>query len=145
MTTEKNYHALVPDRIFMGAADDVEAMVINEAIDVIVDLRGDATACAYPGARSEWIQIPLADQSGITQEEGFRQAIAAITRAFGENKKVAFHCNGGRGRTGAVAAGTLIALGLAQTVVEAEAKAKAIRSEIEIKPMQRESLDKLFS
>jgi len=42
----------------MGAAADVEAMVKNETIDVIVDLRGDATACAYPGARAEWIQIP---------------------------------------------------------------------------------------
>jgi len=34
----------------------------------------------------------------------------------------------------------LIALGLAETIDEAEAKAKAIRSEIEIKPLQRESI-----
>jgi len=144
MSSAKNYHALIPDRIFMGAAADVEAMVQNEQIDVIVDLRGDAAACAYPEASAEWIQIPLADQSGITQEEGFRLAIEVITQAYREDKRVAFHCNGGRGRTGAVAAGTLIALGLARTVAEAEAMAKAIRSEIEIKPLQMQSLNKLY-
>ncbi|WP_178076097.1 hypothetical protein [Paenibacillus oralis] len=43
MASEKTYHALIPDKIFMGAATDVESMVKNEGIDVIVDLRGEAT------------------------------------------------------------------------------------------------------
>lgn len=47
MSSEKNYHALIPDKIFMGAATDVESMVKHEGIDVIVDLRGEATECAY--------------------------------------------------------------------------------------------------
>jgi protein-tyrosine phosphatase len=58
---------------------------------------------------------------------------------------VAFHCGGGSGRTGAVAAGTLIALGEAKGIDEAEVKAKNIRSKINIKPPQRESLQKLYS
>lgn len=47
MTSVRNYHALIPDKIFMGAAADVESMVKNE-IEVVVDLRGEATECAFP-------------------------------------------------------------------------------------------------
>ncbi|UUZ78752.1 dual specificity protein phosphatase family protein [Paenibacillus sp. P26] len=144
MTSEKNYHALILDKIFMGGAADVESMVKNEDIDVIVDLRGEATECAYPATHVTWIQIPLADNAAVPQEKAFEQAIEAVTEAYRQNKKVAFHCNGGRGRTGAVAAGTLIALGLSDTLEEAEAKAKSIRSIIDIKPAQKESLKKLY-
>ena len=101
--SEKNYHALIPDKIFMGAAADVESMVKNEGIDVVVDLRGEATECAF-----------------------------------------AFHCGAGKGRTGTVVAGTLLALGLSDTLDEAEAKAKSIRTVIDMKPSQRESLNTLY-
>jgi protein-tyrosine phosphatase len=90
------------------------------------------------------IQIPVTDQSSQPQEEAFHQAIDAVTEAYHQNKKVAFHCGGGKGRTGTVAAGTLIALGLCQTIDEAEAKAKSIRNVIDIKPSQRESLLKIY-
>ncbi|MGK9250732.1 protein-tyrosine phosphatase family protein [Paenibacillus humicus] len=144
MSSEKNYHALIPDKIFMGAATDVESMVKNEGIDVIVDLRGEATECAYPTANAKWIRIPLADHAAMPQVKAFEQAIQAVTEAFHQNKKVAFHCGGGKGRTGTVAAGTLLALGLSDTLDEAEAKAKSIRNIIDIKPSQRESLNKLY-
>jgi protein-tyrosine phosphatase len=144
MSSEKNYHALIPDKVFMGGAGDVESMVNNEGIEVVVDLRGEAKECAYPAANVKWIQIPLVNNAGQTQEEGFQQAIHAVTEAYQQNKKVAFHCGGGKGRTGAVAAGTLLALGLSHTVDEAEAKAKSIRNIIDIKPSQKESLFKLY-
>lgn len=144
MTTEKKYHALIQDKVFMGAAADVESMVKNEDIEVVVDLRGDAVECAYPEADVQWIQIPLTDNMNQTQEEAFQMAIQAVTDAFHQNKKVAFHCNGGKGRTGTVAAGTLLALGLSHTVEEAELKAKSIRNLIDIKPSQKESLFKLY-
>jgi protein-tyrosine phosphatase len=144
MSIEKNYHALIPDQIFMGAAGDVESMVKNEGIEVVVDLRGEAQEGAYSSAGVQRIQIPLTDQSNQPQEDAFREAIQAVTDAYHQQKKVAFHCGGGKGRTGTVAAGTLIALGLCRTVDEAEAKAKGIRSIIDMKPSQRESLLKLY-
>lgn len=144
MSLQKNYHALIQDQVFMGAAADVESMVKHEGIEVIVDLRGEATGCAYPEANVKWIQIPLADHSGHSQEEAFQIAIQAVTEAFGQNKKVAFHCGGGKGRTGTVAAGVLLELGLCHTVDEAEMKAKQIRNVIDIKPSQKESLIKLY-
>jgi hypothetical protein len=70
---------LIPDKVFMGAAADVESMVRNESIEVVV-----------------------------------------------------------------VAAGTLLALGLSQTVDEAEARVKSIRNVIDIKPLQKESIIKLY-
>lgn len=140
---EKNYHVLL-DRIFMGAASDVEAMVKNEGIEVVVDLRGEATECAYPEAQVEWIRIPLGDNVEHSQAEGFKLAIQAVTDAYHSEKKVAFHCSGGRGRTGSVAAGVLVELGLSLTIDEAEAKAKGIREIIDIKPSQKEALYEIY-
>jgi arsenate reductase len=141
---KKSYHTLHDNRIFMGAASDVEAMVNNEGIEVVVDLRGEATECAYPGAQVEWIQIQLGDNAEQPQAEGFKQAIRAVTEAYHNNKKVAFHCAGGRGRTGAVAAGVLIQLELASTLEEAEAMAVSIRDIIHIKPAQKEALNEIY-
>ncbi|RAP75941.1 protein-tyrosine phosphatase family protein [Paenibacillus montanisoli] len=141
--SEKNYQALIHDRIFMGGAADVEAMVKNEDVDVVVDLRAESTGCAYDGAEVEWIRIPLGDNSP-DDHLLFRQAIEEVVSAYENGKKVAFHCAGGGGRTGVVAVGTLIELGQAQGLAEAEEKAAAIRSRINIKPPQREALHKLY-
>lgn len=141
---KKNYHVLHDNQIFMGAALDVEAMVKNEGIEVVVDLRGEATECAYPEAQVEWIRIPLGDNVEHSQAEGFKLAIQAVTDAYHSKKKVAFHCVGGRGRTGSVAAGVLVELGFASTIDEAEAKAISIREIIDIKPAQKEALYEIY-
>lgn len=144
MTVEKKYQSLHENRIFMGGAADVEAMVKNEGVDVIVDLRGDATGCEYPQANAEWIQVPLGDNAPEPQDILFKKAINHVVDAYRSGKKVAFHCNGGGGRTGVVAAGTLINLGICDTLEDAEKKAKEIRARIDIKPQQREALEKLY-
>jgi hypothetical protein len=72
MTVEKNYQALINNKIFMGGAADVEEMVKNEGVQVVVDLRGEATGCAYEGADVEWIQIPLGDNATESQELLFK-------------------------------------------------------------------------
>ena len=141
---EKNYQSLYENRIFFGAAADVEAMDQNEHLDVIVDLRGEATECAYPESQAKWVQIRLGDNAPEVQDDLFKQAIDKVVQAYREGKKVAFHCGAGKGRTGTVAAGTLLALGVSGTLEEAEAKAKNIRPVIDIKPVQREALKKIF-
>ncbi|MGI2295944.1 protein-tyrosine phosphatase family protein [Paenibacillus sp. GXUN7292] len=140
----KRYQALIEDKIFFGGADDVEKMVEEEGVEVVVDLRGEATESAYPSERVEWIQVPLGDNADGPQDELFKQAINHIVDAYNSGKKVAFHCGGGSGRTGAVAVGTLITLGKSQTISEAEVLAKSIRPKVNIKPPQREALEKLF-
>jgi len=140
----KNYHALFENKIFMGGAADVESMIKNEGIEVVVDLREEATGCAYPEAKVKWVQVALGDNAKVSQETLFKKAIDEVVHAYNDGKKVAFHCGGGKGRTGTVASGVLIALGQALTVDEAEQKAKNIRSIIDIKSSQKESLHKIF-
>ncbi|WNS46108.1 dual specificity protein phosphatase family protein [Paenibacillus sp. MMS20-IR301] len=142
---ENKYHALIDDKIFMGGAADVEAMVINEGVEIIVDLREEATECAYPSDHVRWVKIPLDDNTQETEANLFKQAIDEVVSAYNEGKKVAFHCGGGKGRTGTVAAGTILELGLADTFEEAEAKAKGIRQVINIKPMQKELLKQIYA
>jgi protein-tyrosine phosphatase len=139
-----NYHALVEDRIFFGGAKDVEAMIKNEQVEIIVDLRAEATQSAYPSVHTQWIQIPLGDDSPLVTEQLFKKAIEEVVGAYHAGKKVGFHCGAGSGRAGTVAAGTLIALGLASTVSEAEDKAKQIRPIVNMGYAQKEALFKLY-
>lgn len=98
----------------------------------------------YPKLGLQWIKIPLGDDARKPQAELIKQAIAHVVHAHKEGKKVAFHCGGGKGRTGAVAVGTLMELGLARTLEEAEAKAKSIRPIIAVKPVQWEALQSIY-
>ncbi|MBP1156479.1 MULTISPECIES: dual specificity protein phosphatase family protein [unclassified Paenibacillus] len=142
---EKNYQSLLEDKIFFGGTADVKDMVKNEGVEVIVDLRGEATECADPTANAEWIQVPLGDNAEAPQDQLLQQAINHVVEAYNSGKKVGFHCGGGGGRAGAVAVGTLITLGKSQTIDEAEAIAKSIRPKVNIKPPQREALEKIFN
>ncbi|MGO4496226.1 dual specificity protein phosphatase family protein [Paenibacillus sp. 2RAB27] len=142
---EKNYQALVDDKIFFGGAADVEAMVKNENVEVVVDLRGEATECAYPTDGVEWLQVPLGDNAEDPQDQLFQQAINYVVEAYKSGKKVGFHCGGGKGRTGAVAIGTMLTLGKSDNIEDAEKLVKSIRTVINIKQPQREALEKLFN
>jgi protein-tyrosine phosphatase len=103
---EKNYNALVADRIFMGGASDVEQLVKNEHVEVVVDLREEATQSAYPDPKVQWLHVPIGDNAETPQEDLFKLAIGHVVDAYKSGRKVAFHCGGGKGRTGAVAIGT---------------------------------------
>lgn len=144
MPKEKSYQALHEDRIFIGGASDVEAMVNEEKCDVIIDLRAEATEYAYE-ANAHWIKVPLQDNS---QEPGLeqviQQAIEQVVDAYQNGHKVGLHCAAGRGRTGTIAAGVLLRLGIFNTVDEAEQEAKSIRSSIQLNPAQKEALNRLF-
>lgn len=141
----KTYHELIPGRIYMGGAGDVQTMVDNEGIEVVVDLREEAAQCAASGDGLQWIKVPLGDEANEPQEQLLHTAIKAVVESYKEGKKVAFHCGGGKGRTGTVAYGTLLELGLANTIKDAEQKAQSIRSILNIKPAQRKSLETLYS
>lgn len=93
----------------------------------------------------EWIQVPLGDNAEGPQDQLFQQAINHVVEAYNQGKKVGFHCGGGKGRTGAVAIGTLITLGKSQTIEEAEKLAQSIRPVLNVRPPQREALEKIFN
>jgi protein-tyrosine phosphatase len=138
--SEQNYQALIRDRIFIGGADDVREVMENEKADVIFDLRAEA-----PTESSDFNRIhsPIVDDQE-NQEESVKNAIDNVVGAYHEGKKVYFHCGGGSNRTGTVAIGTLLALGEADTIEEAEAKAKAIRPKINVKSEMKEVLKRIY-
>ena len=140
MIQDKAYQALIADRIYFGGAKDVVAMIENDGIQVVVDLREESQACESSDSSVAWIKISLGDNATEPEYTLFAQAIQAVVSAYHQNKKVAFHCGGGKGRTGTVAVGVLLELGICKTIDEAEALAKSIRPVINVKPDQRASL-----
>ncbi len=141
---QNQYHKLVSDRIYFGGAGDIQQIAEEENINVVVDLREESTGCAASNVGLTWKQIPPGDNAEQPQVELFKTAIQTVVSACQDGKKVAFHCGGGKGRTGTVAAGVLLELGLCSTLAEAKAKAKAIRPVVNIKPDQREALEHLY-
>ncbi|WP_374515892.1 dual specificity protein phosphatase family protein [Niveibacterium sp.] len=141
---DKSYHALIDGRIYFGGAADVPAMIEQEAVEVVVDLREESTGLAADAPTVQWQRIPLGDNNPEPQDKLFGEAIQAVVAAHRAGKRVAFHCGGGKGRTGTVAAGVLLELGVCHSFEEAQAYAKAIRPVINIKPEQREALEALY-
>lgn len=64
--------------------------------------------------------------------------------AYRTGKNVYFHCNTGRGRAGTIASAALLELGLAQSVDEAEQKAKEIRPQINVRPQFKDALKRIY-
>lgn len=145
MAQDKAYQELIADRIYFGGAKDVAAMVENDGIQVVVDLREESQACESSDSSVDWIRIPLGDNATEPEYILFAQAIQAVVSAYHQKKKVAFHCGGGKGRTGTVAVGVLLELGICKAIDEAEALAKSIRPMINIKPDQKAALVRLYS
>jgi len=146
MAKEKSYQSLHENRIFIGGAADVESMVNEEKCDVIIDLRAEATECAYPEANVSWIKVRLQDNSQEPgQEQVIQQAIEEVVNAYQNGHKVGLHCAAGKGRTGTIATGVLLKLGLFSSVDKAEQEAKSIREIIQLNSAQKEALNQLFS
>lgn len=135
-----NYQALIKDRIFIGGADAVSNMMEKEQAEVIFDLRAEEMEHQAPELR---IHVPIVDDAK-QQDESIQKAVNEVVKAYENGQKVYFHCAGGSNRTGTVAIGTLLALGEAKTLEEAEEKAKAARSKINVKPEMKEALKRLF-
>lgn len=136
---EKHYQALIDDRIFVGGVADVESAIEDEKIDVVYDLRAEVAASSSHISKHQ----PIVDD-GEFQDESIRTGVKQIVQDYQEGKKIFFHCNSGRGRTGTMAVATLMELRLADTIEEAEAKVKMIRPEIDVKPQFKEALKRIY-
>lgn len=137
----KDYQELVKDRIFIGGAAEAKEAAETEKIDVVIDLRAEAAEGDYNYSR---LHSPVVDDSDEQQDESIQKAIEEVVAAYNDGKKVYFHCAGGSNRTGTVAIGTLLALGKADSIEEAEAQATSVREKISVKPQMKESLQRLF-
>ncbi|MFE3982629.1 MULTISPECIES: dual specificity protein phosphatase family protein [Priestia] len=136
----KNYQSLIDNRIFIGGAADVKEIMKNDKVDVIYDLRAESLEHDAPEVR---VHTPIVDDAE-NQDESIENAINEVIKSYKEGKKIYFHCAGGSNRTGTIAIGTLLALGEADSIAEAEEKAKAARAKINVKPEMKASLQRLF-
>jgi predicted protein tyrosine phosphatase len=142
---KKSYQALHEDRIFIGSAADSEEMVNREQCTVIIDLRAEAPGPPKASGKARTVRVPLVDDLQIAgQEETIQQAIGEVLEAYRAGHKVGIHCAAGRARTGTVAAGVLLSLGLSSDVDEAEERVKTIRESVQINPVQKQALHKLY-
>ncbi|MGX5454450.1 protein-tyrosine phosphatase family protein [Bacillus cereus] len=138
-----NYHELVKGKVYIGGVDAIQDAVKKHGITEVFDLRAGGEEPERFPAGTKRHAYPIVE--GVEgQDESVRNAIVAVKEAVEQDKKVFFHCSGGRNRTGTVATGLLIELGIADNIEEAEQKAKEIRSIINIKPELREVLGNLY-
>ncbi len=136
---EKNYQELVENQIFFGGAADAQAAIENENIDVVIDLRlKEPEKVDYTR-----IHAPIADEEAEIVPS-ILHALNEVMNAYNDGKKVFFHCGSGSGRAGTMATATLLELGQAKTVEEAEQKAKEIRSKVNVREPMKKALKQIF-
>ena len=138
--TNKKYEELVPNRIFIGGVDAIDDLLANEKIDVIYDLRAEVRG---PLSSNRSIHQPIVDDAA-QQDESIQAAVKKVVDAYNDGKNVYFHCNTGRGRAGTIATATLLELGLANSVDEAEQQVKVVRPTINVKPLFKDALKRIY-
>ena len=134
------YDELIAGRIYFGGADDAEQVVREKEVDKVVDVRvnGRTEPVDYT-----YIHKPIADESEHIADS-IKVGVGEVVKAYEAGESVYFHCGSGGGRAGVMAIATLIELGLAKSLDEAEAMAKQARSKVNIRPNMREALEKLY-
>ena len=134
------YDELIAGRIYFGGADDAEQVVREKEVDKVVDVRvnGRIEPVEYT-----YIHKPIADESEHIADS-IKAGVEEVVKAYEAGESVYFHCGSGGGRAGVMAIATLIELGLAKSLDEAEAMAKQARSKVNIRPNMREALEKLY-
>lgn len=138
--TDKKYAELIPNRIFIGGVDAIDDLLANENIDVIYDLRAEVKGAL---SSDKSIHQPIVDDAE-QQDESIQVAVKKVVNAYKDGKNVYFHCNTGRGRAGTIATATLLELGLADSIDEAEQKAKVIQPTINVKPQFKDALKRIY-
>ena len=134
------YDELIAGRIYFGGTDDAEQVVREKEVDKVVDVRvnGRIEPVEYT-----YIHKPIADESEHIADS-IKAGVEEVVKAYEAGESVYFHCGSGGGRAGVMAIATLIELGLAKSLEEAEAMAKQARSKVNIRPNMREALEKLY-
>lgn len=134
------YDELIKGRVYFGGAGDVQAVVDEQAVHKVIDVRvnGRSEAVDY-----NYIHVPIADESEETATS-IKTGVQHVVDAYRAGETVYFHCGSGGGRAGVMAVATLMELGLAKDLEDAEAKAKEARPAINIRPNMRESLENLY-
>ena len=134
------YDELVAGRVYFGGADDTELVVREKDVDKVIDVRvnGRLEKVDYT-----YIHKPIADESEHIADS-IKAGVEEVVKAYEAGEKVYFHCGSGSGRAGVMAVATLLELGMAKSLEEAEALTKEARPKVTIRPNMREALEQLY-
>lgn len=137
---DRKYDELVQGRIYFGGAADTDAAVAQQKIDVVVDVRvnGRNEAGAY-----QYIHSPIADENDEIPQS-IKAGVEQVVDAYKEGKNIYIHCGSGSGRAGVMSVATLLELGIAENLTDAEAKVKEARPIVNVRPKMKEALEKLY-
>ncbi|WP_431028681.1 protein-tyrosine phosphatase family protein [Lysinibacillus sp. LZ02] len=134
------YDELIAGRVYFGGADDTEQVVREKQVDKVMDVRvnGRVEPVEYT-----YIHKPIADESEHIADS-IKIGVEEVVKAYEAGEKIYFHCGSGGGRAGVMAVATLMELGVAESLDEAELIAKQARPKVNIRPNMREALEKLY-
>ena len=139
-----NYHELIEGKVYIGGEAALMEALREQEISDVFDLRDTGTEAEGFPEDVTWHHYPIVEDAE-GQEGSVHAAILAVKEAVKEDRTVYFHCAGGRNRTGTVATGLLLELGLASTVEDAVRLAKEKRPDINIKSEMIDVLNGFYS
>lgn len=113
----------------------LESLEINSSLNLRIEFDDSAHGLAL----KNYCYIPVINEHAPSLEQ-LQQGISFIQQEIANGKKIYIHCQGGLGRAPTFAAAYLISQGL--TTNEAIEKIQLIRPFIDIKPGQKEQLQK---
>ncbi len=134
------YNELIEGRVYFGGADDAANAVREKEVGKVIDLRvnGREDKVDY-----SYIHKPIADESDEIPQS-IQDGVKEVVNAYQSGEKVYFHCGGGNGRASVMAVATLMELGAAGSLEEAESMVKEVRPSASIRPNMREALETLY-
>ena len=132
------YNELLPGKVYIGGADAAPEVAENKQVDVIYDLRAEAKERGELST-PESVSLPLIED-GEGQANTVKQVAEQIVADVEAGKSVYFHCQGGSGRTGTVAAAVLLEMGRASSVEDAIQQVQSVRDSVKVRPEFQQAL-----
>lgn len=137
VSSERAFDEVAPG-LFLGRR--VYAGELPEATALVVDLTAEFAEPAGVREGRRYLAVPTLD--GAAPREA--QLLEAVREVAGSNERAFIHCALGHGRSALVAAGVLVARGLAKDGAEAEAQLRAKRPLVRLSGPQRRLLARVL-
>ncbi|QGJ71026.1 Ser/Thr and Tyr protein phosphatase [Planctomycetales bacterium 10988] len=135
---EEAYHEIA-EGIFLGRR--AFPWEIPAEVQTIVDLTTEFPSSSGVNEGRAYLTLPTLDGS-IPKVEPYRKLVKELAEG---TDCLYIHCAQGHGRSAAVAAGVLIARGLASNAAEAEKMMKAIRAGVSLNKQQRRFVERAMA
>lgn len=141
-TSFNSYKELIQGKVWIGGLGDTISLIEKEGCHVIVDLRSEKvlTGKEHP---LHYVRIPL-EACGEQQQTVIQETVDWICELAEGGYRIGIHCSEERSRTSCIAIGTLIRLGSAGTVQEAQTMLQMLWPDVRLHPQLLAALHDLY-